>query len=682
MKRKLLTVVLIICVLSVTLVGLVGCDNFGEPEKLNTPILFLDGDIARWDANPKASNFEISIGGSVFKVDNDVTARKLVDGVTIKVRAVGDGEKYLTSEWSNPLTYSAVSNGTKEPAHVKTTISNLAIGSAPDENIVYEVSGVWTLKENSETYGNGWLTDSSGNQIAVYGLCKTSSVLSWNGSKYIYYNDKSYTAIGLNDGDTIKVGMIYSASHDNYSCYLIEIVDRADVIVPPEGTTDINFIMINDTHGALTDSPSGYSIGRVDTLVETLEDQKGDYIFIHNGDAFQGSYVSGETYGRAMIDAMNGMSLDCFVIGNHEFDWGLDKIRQYADGNYANGEANFPFLGANIYLAGTTDRPDWINPYVVVEQDDMKIGIIGTIGYGQESSILTRYVKNYEFGDPLPVIRSYARYLRESEGCDAVVVATHDYDEGTNEAIAGLTGAERIDSIFCAHTHENISESVLRGDGKRIPVVQCLHKNNNASEVILRYDENGQYYNYVSTKHYPANYDISGSVRSVIDIYSDEIADSETVLGTTNYNISKSKLGAYATESLLEYDYPTYNYGTIDVSIINTGGVRASIDAGDITKADVFEVFPFNNAVVLVNMSGKLLKSLCSQNEDFFYIDVADSIGSYSNLKDNTIYQLAVIDYVFEGTRYYQFSSLDEDDFVQTDILMRDLLLAYFEENY
>ena len=52
---------------------------------------------------------------------------------------------------------------------------------------------------------------------------------------------------------------------------------------------NVNFVMINDTHGAFTDSNTGYSIGRVDTLVELLEITNGDYVFIHNGDAFQGS---------------------------------------------------------------------------------------------------------------------------------------------------------------------------------------------------------------------------------------------------------------------------------------------------------------------------------------------------------------------------------------------------------
>lgn len=449
------------------------------------------------------------------------------------------------------------------------------------------------------------------------------------------------------------------------------------------GSVDINFIMINDTHGAFTDSDAGYSIGRVDSLVEYLERTNGDYIFIHNGDAFQGSYLCGETFGLAMIEALNASDLDCFVIGNHEFDWGIDKIAAYADGNLANGEADFPFLGANIYYKGTTTRPDWIDPYAIIEQDGLKVGVIGVIGDSQESSILTRYVKDYDFVDPVNIIKSTASYLRDTEDCDVVVVATHDYDSYLNQSIAALSGSGRIDAIFCAHTHENISESVTRSDSVKIPVVQCSHKNNNAQEVIVTIGEDGSYESFSARKYYPSGYDISSDVAAVIARYQDLVDEANEVIGNTSGYLSKSTLGAYAVDAMLKDAYAGYNFGTVDVAIINTGGIRATINSGSITRAEVFEVFPFNNSVVLVNLSGKKIKELYSKNSNYLYIDVADSIGSsYSSLKDSTIYQLAVIDYVFEGTYYTQFNGLTSNDYVETTIILRDLLMAYLDNKY
>ena len=459
----------------------------------------------------------------------------------------------------------------------------------------------------------------------------------------------------------------------------IEVIEPE---IDDETTTDINFIMINDTHGAFTDSAEGYSIGRVDTLVESLESSVGDYIFIHNGDAFQGSYVCRETYGLAMIEALNASNLDCFVLGNHEFDWGIEKIAAYADGDLTNGEANFPFLGANIYLKGTTTRPDWIDAYAIVEQDGVKVGIIGIMGEDQESDILTRYVAAYDFVDPISIIASTAAYLRDSMGCGVVVVATHDYTYSTNNEIALLGGSSRIDAIFCGHTHQGISESILRSDNVLIPVVQCNHKNNNAQEVIITLGENNEYKSFSAQKYYPVNYKISSDVQTIITKYQNVIDESNEVIGTVNTYLSKQTLGVYAVDEMLNNGYSSYDFGKVDIAIMNTGGVRASIDAGDITRAEVFEVFPFDNTVVLVNISGALIKDLYGNNSSYFYMDIDSSIGSYTNLDDDTIYQLAIIDFVFENTRYTQFDNLSEEDYIVTNCVLRDLLMVYLDEAY
>ena len=445
---------------------------------------------------------------------------------------------------------------------------------------------------------------------------------------------------------------------------------------------NVNFLMLNDTHGALTDSSEGYSIGRVDALVNQLEDKNGEYILIHNGDAFQGSYVCGETYGLPLIDALNEMDFDCFVLGNHEFDWGIDKISRYNDGDESNGEAKFPFLGANIYYKNTTTRPDWIDPYTIVNYGDIKVGIIGVIGKDQESSILTRYVEDYTFVDPIDLIEENASKLRNNENCDVVVVATHDYNDYLNEEIASLSSDSKIDSIFCGHTHELIRESVKRDDNKNIPIVQNYHKNNTAAEVVLSYDESLNYIDYDINIYYPESFEISSRIQAIINKYDYLIEESNEVLGYTGNNINKSKLGNFAINSLLNYDYSEYNFEGVDISIINTGGIRASISSGDITRADIFEVFPFNNMVVLVNINGKLLKSLIKDNIDYLYVDTTNEIGSYNNLDDNTIYQLAVIDYVFEGPYYDEFNNLSNKDYIQTDIILRDTLMEYIDDLY
>ena len=95
------------------------------------------------------------------------------------------------------------------------------------------------------------------------------------------------------------------------------------------------------------------------------------------------------------------------TIGNHEFDWGLDTILDYRDSDQTNGEANFPFLGCNIIQKDTDSLPKNVNPYTIINQDGLKIGVIGYIGLGLESDIATQMVENYEFIEPVECIKNY-----------------------------------------------------------------------------------------------------------------------------------------------------------------------------------------------------------------------------------------------------------------------------------
>ena len=111
---------------------------------------------------------------------------------------------------------------------------------------------------------------------------------------------------------------------------------------------------------------------------------------------------------------MNDIGFTAMTLGNHEFDWGLDKIAKYKDGDLTNGEANFPFLGANIFYKGTNRRPDWIDPYTIVDYNGLKVGIVGVVGGTQESSILALNVAEYDFLDE----ETYTYQLVGSIGSD------------------------------------------------------------------------------------------------------------------------------------------------------------------------------------------------------------------------------------------------------------------------
>lgn len=141
-----------------------------------------------------------------------------------------------------------------EPAAVETTVAAL-VATKPTENMAvkYVVTATWELKAGGATYGNGWLKDENGNQIVIYGLCATSSVLTWDAANnaYTYKNDKSYESLNLLPGAILKVEMVYTVQYDNYSAYVVEVVFAGEEVQPdPEPTPtpgDTSVIEITST---------------------------------------------------------------------------------------------------------------------------------------------------------------------------------------------------------------------------------------------------------------------------------------------------------------------------------------------------------------------------------------------------------------------------------------------------
>lgn len=449
--------------------------------------------------------------------------------------------------------------------------------------------------------------------------------------------------------------------------------------VPPT-VSKINFAMINDTHGAFNDSNDGYSIGRVDTLIDNLENSNGEYIKIANGDILQGSYLSSKTYGYALIEALNEMDFDAFVIGNHEFDWGIDKVAAYKDGDLSNGEANFPFLGANIVYKETGKRPDWIEPYTIVEYSDVKVGIIGLLGGDQESDILASHVSAYEFLDsPVTLIKNYVKELRVDKDCDVVVVSTHDWADNFTSSnyvnsLAALTGDYRIDALFTAHFHYLINTSINRGDGYQIPVVQNKGKNLTIQSLTLNINEHRIVDSYTGRSYNPGSYAISSDLNDIFNKYLNLTNESNEIIGYTSSEITKEELGALAVKSMTNYTYDNASFNDVALSIINTSGVRASIDKGDITVADVFNTFPFENKVILVKMKGTYIKQLT--NNSYFY-----KHSLYTSFENSQVYVIAVIDYVYYSTYNKNlFANVIEE--YDPNVLMRDTLIEQIKSDY
>ncbi len=590
--KKIKTLISIISLFLIVL--LTGCGI--TTGMLTSPVIELSNQTITWDAVSDAEKYYIYVNGKEITSTEALsyTFNYTEGNYSITVKAYAEGS-YSKSSNTVYLNLSAV--------NLNPPVIRL------DKNKV-----VW----DKVLYADGYLVYNFGEYV-----CHISE------NEYLLTSEMKQYKITIKATCTINNELVVSDFSNEVTYENIVQTNEKKVMI----------FSINDTHGAFESDEQTNGIAKVASVLKELED-KNTIIKIANGDIFQGGYVSNMTFGKCFIDVLSYLNFDCFVIGNHEFDWGLEKIATYKDGDETNGEAAFPFIAANIIDKRTSTRPTWLDEYTIVEKNGQKVGIIGLIGQKLTSSILAANVLNYEFTDPLPIIKRLVPKLR-SEGCDFVVIATHEYDREVNNQISYLNQEYLPDAIICAHTHQKIAEFLPTQINYELPILQSNTKNITVGSVVL--SKNSGSLKPAEIKHYyPAYYNDDAKTLDIIQKYQALIDEGNEVVGFTPEALNRNTLGVFACDGIK-------NGTGADLAIMNTAGVRTTISTGEITVKEIYEVFPFDNYVYLVDIKGDKLKSLINRQGSYLYWNTDFNPDSISNSKT---YKLAVIDYVYFGSYY------------------------------
>ena len=373
---------------------------------------------------------------------------------------------------------------------------------------------------------------------------------------------------------------------------------------PNHTVRQLEVFELNDTHGAYYEENDGdISVARAFTCIKEYTNDPYATLKIANGDMMQGSAFSNMLLGEPAVAALNEMAFDCYVIGNHEFDWGLDVLSIYKDNDPSNGELDCPFLCANL-ANKSKDVPDWIEPYTVVNKGDLKVGIIGIIGDGLENQISKVYIGDYYFTDTVAAVNKYCDILLNQEHVDSIIVSSHDHVIETNQR---YVDNNKIDAIINGHDHTSVEEYVTRYDSKRIPVIESNTKNtrNGLGKLTLNYDDNKQFNSY-SIRHfnYLQDYELDENLADILDIYHDVIKDYQSeIIGYNPSYLDKEGVARKTANYLATY----YD---CDLVILNRGGIRSTLPKGDVTIGKIYEIYPFDNELVIAELKGYELKNI------------------------------------------------------------------------
>jgi 2',3'-cyclic-nucleotide 2'-phosphodiesterase (5'-nucleotidase family) len=434
-------------------------------------------------------------------------------------------------------------------------------------------------------------------------------------------------------------------------------------------STTLNIYTVNDFHGAIFENGKNQELG-ISKIGQFLKSEKdkdpNNTIILSAGDMFQGTALSSMTRGEVVVDLMNHIGFDAMAIGNHEFDWGVEHIERYVDGDEENGEADFPFLGANIFHKPSNDYVDWAKPYTIISKGKLKIGVLGLIGEGLTSSILETISQDFEFTAIMDSIKKYVPIMRNEEGADIVIVVCHDDTRHLNNQIKNLAGDLYVDAIVNGHTHADYVFEETRG---ALPPFVGVQSNSNGKyvghlmlDVDLQEkrvtDASAGFVGSSKLKNGLANFD------DLLKDYQEYVDLEQEFLGYSASRVDKYAAARWAANVAATFD-------NADYGLINDGGIRTGvfpINSGEsVTFGMAFRIMPFDNLIVTAEIKGSDVKRLAAISGLRF-----SSNYDSKSIIDGETYRVSVVDYVFYK---YDFVFNKADNITYHEVLFRDLLV-------
>lgn len=395
---------------------------------------------------------------------------------------------------------------------------------------------------------------------------------------------------------------------------------------------------MNDLHGAIEENGNEPGLSKITTFLKS--NYSSNDLLLANGDMWQGNGESNLNKGKLITEWMNLNGFDAMSLGNHDFDWGQEAIK-------ANKEvADFPFLDSNVYHyengAVTTQASELGDSSTILNVGSYKVGVVGGIGRGQYTSITASQVSNLEFQDPISIFQSESDKLRAS-GCQVVVGEMHNTSEDGNllklTQMSSVSGSRYFDAIFCGHAHTR-SQQTSSG----VPIIMGSSSGMDISEVTFTIGKDSSV---TSTSSIitisPTSLTTDSGTESLLNKYrTTQDPALDTKVGNNGAGISCS--GASRTQLGNLYSRAMYEAAKkVDSSVVLAinNGARNYLDSGSLTFRSIYRSFPFDNNVVLIDVSGADL-----YEETVRYSNCIYNPTKLSSPSGSTMYRIAIIDYM------------------------------------
>ena len=410
-------------------------------------------------------------------------------------------------------------------------------------------------------------------------------------------------------------------------------------------TVKFKVIETSDVHGHffpydfMERKPLKGTLSRANTYINKEREKWGNdnLLLIDNGDILQGqpcvywsNYVMPVSENLA-ASVINYMQYDAETVGNHDIEPGHKVYDKWIR------EVRCPLLGANIVKSGATSMTspasptniyDGLQPYSIHYIDGVKIAIIGMLTPAIPNWLTENVWKGIEFEEMTSCAKKWVKYLKEVERPDLIFglfhsgrdggIITSDYEENATAAVAREVPG--FDIIFFGHDHQVHNEWITNKDGKRVLIIDpsCYVKNVAEAEIELTYK-----------KGHLVKKDIKGEIVSVLDEEVDEQMikhfqpQIDAAKDYVNQKIGTFENSIYTRDCFfgnaafadLIHNLQLSLTGA-DISITAPLSFNASIKAGDVTVADMFKLYRFENLLLVLRLTGEEIRKHLEMSYD------------------------------------------------------------------
>lgn len=497
----------------------------------------------------------------------------------------------------------------------------------------------------------------------------------------------------------------------------------------------VTIIHTNDTHSQVEPAlfKKGWSRlrgGAVEraAILEYYRQQDPDLLYLDAGDMVQGSPYFNIFNGEVEMLCMNQQKLVASTFGNHEFDNGLQFIADMLE------KADFPLVCANYHCVNTIIN-HYVVPHLIVSSHDVKIGITG-VTVDPNDLIFARNWAGITFEDPASAVNREAALLRE-EGCDLVIVLSHlGFEYNPKPGSSKMTDTELVsashgvDLIIGGHSHTNIENGIYKNDADSLPVLITQTGGKDAPMGFLKitmktgsrfaqchYSVDSIYCVKLNPESLPKEsllpdtpapdsltlISFGQEMQEILAPYQELMKEKMNVrLASAPEALNRNKvsgqctLGNFTSDALRAVGERMTGQ-PIDVSVMNKGGLRSDFPAGDITLGDLYNTFPFENTMALIDLKGSDLKELIESNagrgldcwsgiqtdlelsEKEGCLTATNILVNGKEIDPERIYRVCTIDYLAEGNGGMSALTRATDRTITT-VLLRDAMIDYVKD--